>query len=135
MTEINLELTQARQLKIQQYFKMWVTRNFEALPMIFAVDCYYQECYGPAYLSLAEIQAWIEHQLTIQRVTTWSIQRLWSATDEMIFVQWTFTVVTEQVTQFDGLSAVHFNSAGYIDDLREYQTTTKHHYPYHELND
>ncbi|KRL99669.1 hypothetical protein [Lactiplantibacillus argentoratensis] len=49
----------------------------------------------------------------------------------MIFAQWSFTAVTDRMTQFDGLSAVHFNLAGRIDDLREYQTTTAHDYPYH----
>lgn len=131
MTEIETVLLRDRKAKVQQYFAMWVTRDFEALPRIFAVDCYYQECYGPAYLSLAEVQAWIEHQLRVQRVTAWSIQRLWSATDNMIFAQWSFTAVTDRMTQFDGLSAVHFNLAGRIDDLREYQTTTAHDYPYH----
>ncbi|GEK62149.1 MULTISPECIES: hypothetical protein [Lactiplantibacillus] len=56
---------------------------------------------------------------------------MWSATDNMIFAQWSFTAVTDRMTQFDGLSAVHFNLAGRIDDLREYQTTTAHDYPYH----
>ncbi|WP_238696414.1 nuclear transport factor 2 family protein [Lactiplantibacillus plantarum] len=104
MTEIETALLRDRKAKVQQYFAMWVTRDFEALPRIFAVDCYYQECYGPAYLSLAEVQAWIEHQLRVQRVTAWSIQRLWSATDNMIFAQWSFTAVRTCLESFQEYS-------------------------------
>ena len=132
MATIKLALAQEREAKVRQYFRMWLDRDFKDLSMVLAEDCYYQECYGPAYLSLAEIQTWVAHQLTIQRVTSWSIQRMWSATNNMIFVQWSFTAVTDQVTHFDGLSAVHFNEANLIDDLREYQTTTNHSYPYHK---
>jgi len=120
-----------QQAQIEQYFKMWLDRDFSLLSTILAPDCHYQECYGPAYLSLEEIQAWIAHQMTVQTVTAWPIEQMWTATDDTIFVRWTFTAVTTSTTHFDGISSVHFNSAGFIDDLREYQSQAAHYYPYH----
>lgn len=131
MIDLNDPVFLQRQTKIKQYFKMWLNRDFSDLPTIIAPDCYYQECYGPAYLSLTEIQAWIAHQLTVQTVTAWPITTMWAATDNTVFVEWSFTAKTTEITQFDGLSRIHFNAAGLIDDLREYETTTKHTYPYH----
>lgn len=120
-----------QQAQIEKYFKMWLDRDFTLLSTILAPDCHYQECYGPAYLSLEEIQAWVAHQMTVQTVTAWPIEQMWAATDDTIFVRWTFTAVTTSTTHFDGISSVHFNSAGFIDDLREYQSQAAHYYPYH----
>jgi len=120
-----------QQAQIEQYFKMWLDRDFSLLSTILAPDCHYQECYGPAYLSLQEIQKWIEHQMTVQTVTAWPIKQMWVANDETVFVSWTFTAVTTETTHFDGLSSVNFNAAGLIDDLREYQSQAEHYYPYH----
>ncbi|WP_423716532.1 nuclear transport factor 2 family protein [Lactiplantibacillus pentosus] len=131
MKPIDIASTQRRTTIIQHYFSMWLTRDFSKLKQVIATDCYYQECYGPAYCSLAEIQTWIQHQLTVQRVIVWQIQQIWTATDGTMFVQWNFEAQTQRLTVFDGLSSIHFNSANQIDDLREYQTTTQHTYPYH----
>jgi len=124
-------IIETREKTIQTYFDMWIIRDFDRLDQIFSPDCKYQESYGPCYLSLVEIEEWIQDQLAVQKVLKWDIKEMWPSLDNDFIVTWNFTAEEKNVTNFDGVSIVHFNRSGLIDNVREYQSKSEHEYPYH----
>ncbi|GEN95451.1 nuclear transport factor 2 family protein [Pediococcus ethanolidurans] len=67
---------------IAEYFQMWVKKDFKQLPEIFSSDICYTECYGPRYVGLSEVQAWIRHKSAEQTVLEWRIDNITLAGDQ-----------------------------------------------------
>jgi len=114
---------------IRQYFNCWLTRDFPALTTFFTADCAYRECYGATYEGLTEIQPWIDHQLTVQTVLAWDIQRILPVNDYCVVVTWFFKAKTQTISAFDGVSVIDFK-AGKIAKLTEYETKHRTYRPY-----
>jgi ketosteroid isomerase-like protein len=113
-----------------EYFAMWVTRDFSRFDVLFAPDCQYEECYGPVYNGLAELHGWFEGMLAKQRVTTWDIHEFIHGGDRhSLTVTWTFAATEQDSYIFDGVSIIHFDEAGRIDRIREFQATHNRVHP------
>ncbi|ETY74427.1 nuclear transport factor 2 family protein [Lactiplantibacillus fabifermentans] len=106
---------------IRTYFDCWVQRQFPPLTTFFTTDCDYRECYGARYHGLPELQAWIEHQLQTQVVTSWTIERFLPVSTTCYVVTWNFQAQTDVLTNFDGNSVIDFHD-GRICQLTEYET-------------
>lgn len=114
---------------IRQYFNCWLTRQFPTLTTFFTQDCVYRECYGATYHGIDELQSWLDHQLTVQTVLTWDIQRVLPVTDHCVVVTWFFKAQTQTVSAFDGVSVIDFDG-GKIAQLTEYETKHATYRPY-----
>ncbi|HGF7982819.1 hypothetical protein HJD17_15100 [Enterococcus faecium] len=45
---------------IEEYFNMWLTRDFTKIDELFSSEIIYRECYGAVYQNLDEIHSWIK---------------------------------------------------------------------------
>lgn len=120
-----------REKIIREYFSMWVTKDFTRLNELFSADCVLQESNGPCYLSLAEINQWIERKIDEQNVLSWKVKEVWPSIDDTFFVVWNLTAIQGSTTNFDGVSIIHFNEVGMIDSVKNYQSKSEHCFPYH----
>ncbi|VFA55150.1 hypothetical protein [Enterococcus faecalis] len=48
---------------IEEYFNMWLTRDFTKIDELFSSEIIYRECYGAVYQNLDEIHSWIKFML------------------------------------------------------------------------
>lgn len=124
-------LVEVREKIIREYFSMWVTKDFSRLTKIFSSNCVFQESYGPCYLSLVEMNQWIEQKLNEQNVLSWKIKEVWPSIDETFFVIWNFTAIEKTTINFDGVSVIHFDKTGLIDSIKNYRSKSEHCFPYH----
>ena len=116
---------------ISNYQLKLETKDFGRLDEIFSSNCVFQESYGPCYLSLLEINKWIEKKLSEQNVLSWKIKEVWPSVNDTFFVVWNFTAIEENTINFDGVSVIHFDGIGLIDEIRNYRSTSEHCFPYH----
>ena len=102
--------TSAQERAIQDYFAMWVTRDFSRFDELFSPCCRYEECYGPIYEGTEELHRWIEHMLAIQHVMAWDIHDMVFAADgRSVTVAWTFVATERESYTFDGCSVIHLS--------------------------
>jgi len=124
-------LVEVREKTIREYFSMWVNRDFSKLNEIFSPNCVFQESYGPCYLSLLEINEWIKHKLNEQNVLSWNVKEIWPSVDDTFFVIWNYTAIEKNTINSDGVSVIHFDKAGLIDQVKNYRSKSEHYFPYH----
>lgn len=123
--------TSPRERSVAEYFSMWVRRDFSRFDELFSPHCVYEECYGPVYVGLEELHRWIDQMLARQTVTSWEIHSVEPTSDERtLYVSWTFSAREEYEYVFDGVSRIHFDAAGHIDHVREYQAEHERHRPF-----
>ncbi|MGL5436965.1 MAG: DUF3781 domain-containing protein [Lachnospiraceae bacterium] len=105
---------------IEDYFRMWVERDFTGITDIFAPEIYYSECYGPEYQGHDEIRQWIGKMLKDQVVLEWSIKRFIHQRNTVV-VEWLFRDrCNDAENQFNGVSIIEFNSDGTIYSIKEF---------------
>ncbi|MBU7555124.1 nuclear transport factor 2 family protein [Pediococcus ethanolidurans] len=114
---------------IAEYFQMWVKKDFKQLPEIFSSDICYTECYGPRYVGLPEVQAWIRHKSAEQTVLEWRIDNITLAGDQS-FVKWFFKAHEKTTYEFDGISVIQWAKNNQILRIDEYQSKSEHIRPY-----
>lgn len=115
---------------IETYFSAWLSKNGAVLPMIFADDVIYSECYGPEYRGLNQIQHWFSDWNQRGTVLQWDIKNMIES-GSTLCVEWYFRCEFDGcVDGFDGVSWIEFDEAGKIVSLREFQSKPEHHYPY-----
>ena len=122
--------TSAQERAIQDYFAMWVTRDFSRFDELFSPCCRYEECYGPIYEGTEELHRWIEHMLAIQHVMAWDIHDMVFAADgRSVTVAWTFVATERESHTFDGCSVIHFDEQDRIDSIREFEAKHERRFP------
>lgn len=117
---------------IRAYFKMWLTKDFSKIPTLFAPEIIYTECYGPQYVGITEMLAWIQHKSAEQTVLEWRIGDILSV-DNQTVVTWFFKAREATTYSFDGVSIVTFNADNQICQVSEYQSKASHSRPYKEV--
>lgn len=117
---------------IEKYFNAWIDNNIDIVNQTFSDEVVYSECNGPVYEGKEQIKKWFYEWNLKGKVQKWDIKRI-SVCDNNAFVEWYFKCVYENVVyDFDGVTVVDFDSNNKIIKLSEYQSDTKHIYPYRE---
>jgi len=115
---------------IRNYFQAWLSPNLEVVQNIFDENAIYSECYGPVYRNKKEIISWFENWNKQGKVIAWSIERLIINGDTSI-AEWNFKCNYQgKISEFDGVSIIEFNDQNKIISVKEYQSKSKHYYPY-----
>ncbi|TOZ04376.1 hypothetical protein DIS14_07980 [Leuconostoc pseudomesenteroides] len=95
---------------IDEYFEMWVKRDFAQLQRIFSSNITYHECTGAMYIGMIELKAWIKASLQKQTVLMWQIKNIQQIDDQTFFVEWFFKARETQTYCFDGVSKIQFDN-------------------------
>ena len=115
---------------IRNYFRAWLSPNLEVVQNIFDENAIYSECYGPVYRNKKEIISWFENWNKQGKVIAWPIERLIINGDTSI-AEWHFKCNYQgKISEFDGVSIIEFNNQNKIIFVKEYQSKSKHYYPY-----
>ncbi|MBM7617558.1 hypothetical protein JOC36_001115 [Weissella uvarum] len=118
---------------IKAWFNAWRTRCFGPLSVYFTENVCYIESYGPMYQGLEELQHWVAHQVSVQVVDLWEIEKIQQVSSDEYMVTWYFEAHTnEDRIAFDGLSAINFRD-GKIKRVAEYASKHEHTRPYQDL--
>lgn len=120
-----------KETMIRRYFDAWLRIDGTILPEVFAEDVVYSECYGPEYHGLAQIERWFKEWNMHGRMLQWTIKRILCAGNTCT-VEWYFECDYDGIAGFDGVSLVDFNTDGKIQKLAEFQSESKHTFPYGE---
>jgi len=114
------------------YFCAWLSRDGAALPVIFADDAVYSECYGPEYHGLRQVRRWFADWNLRGTVLRWDIKNMMECGNTLC-VEWYFQCEYDgSIDGFDGVSWIEFNESGKIKALREFQSKAEHWYPYEQ---
>ena len=118
---------------IQDYFQMWLDREFSAIETIFDRHIFYHECYGACYQGIDQIQLWLKQQLKQQHVLKWDIHDM-HVTEPFYFVTWTFQAKEADASYiFDGMSKIKFSQASNkLIEIVKYETKLGTVYPYNK---
>lgn len=115
---------------IRNYFRAWLSPNLEVVQNTFDENAIYSECYGPVYRNKKEIISWFENWNKQGKVIAWPIERLIINGDTSI-TEWHFKCNYQgKISEFDGVSIIEFNDQNKIISVKEYQSKSKHYYPY-----
>ena len=115
---------------IRNYFRAWLSPNLEVVQNTFDENAIYSECYGPVYRNKKEIISWFENWNKQGKVIAWPIERLIINGDTSIG-EWHFKCNYQgKISEFDGVSIIEFNDQNKIISVKEYQSKSKHYYPY-----
>ena len=115
---------------IRNYFRAWLSPNLEVVQNTFDENAIYSECYGPVYRNKKEIISWFENWNKQGKVIAWPIERLITNGDTSI-AEWHFKCNYQgKISEFDGVSIIEFNDQNKIISVKEYQSKSKHYYPY-----
>ncbi len=115
---------------IRNYLRAWLSPNLEVVQNIFDENAIYSECYGPVYRNKKEIISWFENWNKQGKVIAWPIERLIINGDTSI-AEWHFKCNYQgKISEFDGVSIIEFNDQNKIISVKEYQSKSKHYYPY-----
>lgn len=122
--------TSTQERAIQDYFAMWVTRDFSRFDELFSPCCRYEEGYGPIYEGTEELHRWIEHMLAIQHVMAWDIHDMVFAADgRSVTVAWTFVCDGAGILYIRRLFDHSFDEQGRIDSIREFEAKHERCFP------
>lgn len=115
---------------VKTYFAAWLSKEADVLPVVFANDIVYSECYGPEYRGLNQIQRWFADWNSRGTVLQWDIKNMIEA-GHIACVEWYFRCEYDGVIDgFDGISWIEFDDQGKIGALREFQSKAEHCFPY-----
>lgn len=127
--EVTMSLNE-KEAVINEYFEMWVLRDFKNIDNIFYSDIYYSECYGPEYQGISEIHQWIDKMLKEQVVIEWTIKRFIHQADSVV-VEWFFKhKMQDEISGFDGVSIIEFTENGTISSIKEFASEAIHTTPF-----
>ena len=117
---------------IRKYFRCWLDKDIDTIRMVFSDDIIYSECYGPKYKGIGQIFRWFEDWNRKGIVLQWDIKRV-IVSGNIAVVEWYFKCDCEgSVDGFDGVNIAEFNEEMKICDLKEFQSKSKHYFPYGE---
>lgn len=115
---------------ISQYFQSWINRDPTMIRKIFAPNALYSECYGPEYRGAATIERWFMDWQEHGTVIVWDIKQFIHQ-DNRTAVEWRFQCDYDgEVSEFDGVTLVEFDSEDHITNLKEFQSKLPHYFPY-----
>lgn len=115
---------------IKAYFAAWLSKDAAVLPVVFADDVVYSECYGPEYRGLDQIKHWFADWNQRGTVLQWDIKNMIES-GKTLCVEWYFRCEYDGNTDgFDGVSWIEFDEQGRIRALREFQSKAEHDFPY-----
>ena len=115
---------------IRKYFECWLKKNAEPLVDIFSDNIIYTECYGPKYQGINQILQWFNDWNKKGTVLRWNIKQILSC-GKILVVEWFFQCdYCQSMDEFDGVTIAEFDDDNKICNLREFQSKSKHNYPY-----
>lgn len=115
---------------IRNYFNAWIDKNIEVVKETFSEDIIYSECYGPEYHGIEQVLKWFADWNKKGTVLNWDIKQV-IPVNKMAFVEWHFKCdYDSNIDEFDGVTITKFNNSMKIYDLKEFQSTSEHYYPY-----
>lgn len=117
---------------VRLYFDAWLKNNLDTIKSVFAENVIYSECYGPEYHGISQIVKWFEEWNKRGTVLEWNISRVIQQNRTLV-AEWFFKCEYDGVIdEFDGVSIIEFDDEMKILKLREFQSKSKHWYPYGE---
>lgn len=121
-----------REKLIERYFESWIKDDVSTLEEVFDNSIIYSECYGPEYRGLKQVKQWFEDWHKKGNVLLWDIKSF--AHDKNVTaVEWVFKCeYNNEISMFDGVSLIIFNSNGKIVNLKEFESKAEHNFPYGE---
>ena len=121
-----------REKLIERYFGSWIKDDVSTLEEVFDNSIIYSECYGPEYRGLKQVKQWFEDWHKKGNVLLWDIKSF--AHDKNVTaVEWVFKCeYNNEISMFDGVSLIIFNSNGKIVNLKEFESKAEHNFPYGE---
>lgn len=126
----NTKSIERREQLVWSWFSAWLDRDGSHISTIFAEDAVYTECYGPQYRGRAQIERWFVDWNARGRVLEWAIKRFLHD-GASLAVEWYFACDYDgEVSGFDGVTLVDFDSDGRVSRLCEFQSKSEHEYPY-----
>ncbi len=121
-----------REKIIKGYFEAWIKNDISIVKKIFDDSIVYSECYGPEYRGLKQVNQWFEDWHKKGKVIRWDIKSF-IHDNSITAVEWFFEYeYNKEVSSFDGVSLITFDSNGKIVNLKEFQSKSEHNYPYGE---
>lgn len=115
---------------IKIYFEAWLSKDGTVLPMLFADNVIYSECYGPEYHGINQVQRWFSDWNLRGTVLQWDIRNMIECGNTLC-AEWYFRCEYDGCLDgFDGVSWIEFDDSGKIKALREFQSKAEHCFPY-----
>jgi hypothetical protein len=115
---------------VSGYFNSWIEKDGSKLDGVFARDIVYSECYGPVYNGIEQIKKWFADWNRQSNVLEWRIKRFIHENQTTV-AEWFFKCdCGGQVSAFDGVSIIEFDSENRIKSVKEFQSKSEHVYPY-----
>lgn len=117
---------------IRAYFKSWIKQDISVIKNNFAENIIYSECYGPIYRNKSEVLKWFKDWNQNGKVLLWNIKQIIHAQSKAV-VEWHFKCNDQsKISEFDGVSLITFNKQNQIIEVKEFQSDSKHYFPYSE---
>lgn len=121
-----------REKLIERYFESWIKDDVSTLEEVFDNSIIYSECYGPEYRGLKQVKQWFEDWHKKGNVLLWDI-KLFAHDKNVTAVEWVFKCeYNNEISMFDGVSLIIFNSNGKIVNFKEFESKAEHNFPYGE---
>lgn len=119
-----------REIKIREWFDMWIENRSEGIENIFEENAVYIESWGPKYEGISAIRHWFEEWNTRGRVNVWDIKQFFHKENQTI-VEWYFCNKMNygKEEKFDGLSLIEWKNDK-ICFLKEYGCNINNYNPY-----
>lgn len=115
---------------IKTYFNSWINNDISIINKNFSTDISYTECYGAKYKSKESLLKWFKDWQMKGNVISWDIKNIYEC-QETIIVEWNFKCEWDNnISDFDGVSIVEFDENNLIVNLREFESKSKHYFPY-----
>jgi len=115
---------------IRKYYDLWIAANRTGMEDLIAEEIIYTESYGPQHHGISEIIKWFDDWNQKARVICWDIIN-WIEQDNLCIVEWFFQFeIDGKEIMSDGASIVEFDTNNKIVNMREFQSTHEHYYPY-----
>jgi len=120
----------AREKAIADYFNSWIRKDISVIENTFSPDAVYVESWGPAYRNLVDIRKWFNEWNKDNTVLQWDIVGFLHQ-DDICVCEWYFKCECDNnVSGFNGVSVVEFDTDGKIVFLKEFQSKYPNYYPY-----
>ena len=120
---------------IRDYFNSWIDNNINKLEKIFSPNVIYCECYGPEYHGLDTLKMWFKDWHMNGKVFIWDIKQIINE-GNIYVVEWYFKFeYNNKISDFDGVSIIEFNNEDKIINLKEFQSKSKHYFPYEDIKE
>jgi len=121
---------ESRETIITDYFNSWLIKDSSVLEKTFAINAVYIESWGPAYNGLNHILKWFNEWSSHNTVLQWPVKQFFHKGNVCV-CEWYFQCdCCGEISDFDGVSIVEFDTDNKIILLKEFQSKTPNSYPY-----